>query len=540
VFLRGEKMLINFPRYLFEANRNIQGEIDVIIVGGGIAGLTAAIKCSSNNKKVLLLMKGNYNDCNTYYAQGGIAAAINESDNPKEHFFDTLKAGNFFNDKKNLQILTSEAKNGINFLIENGVKFDKNEKEYFLAMEGGHSLRRILRINGDFTGKEIISSLKDSVSKNENVIIEKNTFLIDLITNENKVKGIVYKKNNNVFTIKSRAVIIASGGYGAIFSKTTNPDVTTGDGIAAAFRAGARLTDLEFIQFHPTAFYHSKAPGFLISEAVRGEGGILKNNEGKTFMSEYHEDAELAPRDVVSRAIYSEMIKSDSENVFLDVSHLSKKFLKNRFPQIYQCCMECGINISKQKIPVSPAAHYTIGGIKADTNGATNLDGLYAVGEAACTGVHGANRLASNSLLEGVVFGIRTGKTVLDYISCEAIENCNIRLYKEKNINTYKFNENYINPVKKDNSKYLGMIRTEEGLVKLINSIINNPILTRTGYNDKKVWELQNILLLSYLSAKSALKRTESRGVHYRKDSKNKNETELHYVIDRQGVKEAE
>ncbi|MBZ4687531.1 MAG: nadB [Clostridiales bacterium] len=539
-------MLDTLPRYLYIPQDAKQEETDVVIAGGGIAGLTAALQCG-RHKRALLVMKNTFPECNTYYAQGGIAAALPPHDSPMEHFKDTLRAGNYFCNKKHLKILTSEAPSAIDFLIKNGVKFDKDRDGFSLAREGGHYTRRILRVNGDGTGQGLVKALKKCVLHDQNIKVVQNTFLVDILTKDNHVTGVILKDKNTFYDIKCQAVIIATGGYGGIFSNTTNPQYTTGDGIAAAFRAGAQLSDLEFIQFHPTAFHHPKAPGFLISEAVRGEGGVLRNPSGERFMLKVHQDGELAPRDVVARAIFKEISATEYNHVYLDVTHLAKEFLEKRFPQIFSHCLQYGVDISKEWIPVVPSAHYTIGGIITDSDGTTTINGLYAVGEAACTGVHGANRLASNSLLEGVVFGLRAGIKAAEYCSGKQSAKgtrC-LKLAKEKNPasnSPASFNEplfyKKMQHVKQLNSKYLGLVRNERDLLKLLRILSENCLYLKLNSPDTRFWEFQNMLLLSYLSAYSALVRKESRGVHYRSDYPEPNSLKIHYVADRQGIEE--
>lgn len=536
-------MLTSLPRHLFCSENFAERIADIIVVGGGIAGLTAALECSKNNK-VMLIIKNDFNDCNTYYAQGGIAAALTPPDSPYSHFYDTLAAGNFFNNEKTLKILTEEAAEAVKYLESAGANFDKNHKGFCLAMEGGHSHRRILRIKGDSTGMGIIEALNNKVLQSKNICIHKNTFLIDILTNNNIAQGVLVKHKNNLFKLYSKAVIIASGGFSTIFSSTTNSQNITGDGIAAAFRAGAEVANLEFIQFHPTTFYDPESSGFLISEAVRGEGGILRNIKGEKFLEKYHKDAELAPRDIVSRAIFSEMNFTNSSHVYLDASHLDNNFLQNRFPQIYTRCMESGLNMSEEWIPVAPAAHYTIGGIAVDQFGATNIPRLFSVGEAAFTGVHGANRLASNSLLEGAVFGKKAAQAACSYSSIkEASPPPEAELFSNNTnkVGTGINNKNIkslTSELKKYNSQYLGLIRSEEEIVMLLEKILENPFLLEAELFCEKTWELQNMLLLSYLTAYSALQRKESRGVHYRNDYHQERKEKINNYLCKKGFRE--
>lgn len=406
-------------RYIFNKDlaRIDRTSADVLIIGSGAAGLYAALSLDPA-KKVLVLNKSDIKHSNSMYAQGGIAAVIEPNplyDDPKQHYEDTLTAGAGLCDKKAVKVLVEEAWENIEKLIELGVPFDRKDGDILLTREGGHGKNRILHSGGDATGLHLTESLAEAVKKHENIQIWDGVFLTDILTNDAGVTGVVVLDNENVaHHIVSPYIIIASGGIGRVYRNSTNAVTATGDGIAAARRAGAKLKDMEFVQFHPTAFIHPDDEGryFLISEALRGEGAILRNRKGEAFMQGVHPLADLAPRDIVSRAIISEMKRSDIPNVYLDITSKSRSFLKNRFPTIYTECMRRGVDIAHDWIPVMPVQHYFMGGIRTDVDGRTNIEGLYACGEAACTGVHGANRLASNSLLECIVFGGRAAKHI--------------------------------------------------------------------------------------------------------------------------------
>ena len=387
---------------------------DVIIVGSGVAGLYSAINLDKS-KKILILSKESMDENNSYLAQGGIAAAVAEGDLPKYHFEDTIKAGAGQCDNEAVSILVEQAPTDVEILCNIGTNFDRNvDGTLTTTREGGHRRFRIIHALGDATGRELIDSLLRECRMRENISIVENCFAVDVVTAKGSYAGLLVKQDNEYKYMMSKAIIFASGGIGQVYKNTTNANVITGDGIAMAYRAGAELSDMEFVQFHPTAMYSENLHEnkFLISEALRGEGGILRNIAGKRFMPEYHEMAEVAPRDIVARAIFAEMKKTNSDFVYLDMTHKAPDLIKGRFPNIYKHCFERGIDMTKQFIPVCPVQHYFMGGIKTDLWGSTNIQGLYACGEAANTGVHGANRLASNSLLEGLVFGRRCAEKI--------------------------------------------------------------------------------------------------------------------------------
>src|SRR5665647_73354 len=394
-------------RYIGELEKNTPlFYTDFLIIGSGIAGLFTALKASAFGE-VVVLTKKTIKDSNTGLAQGGIAAAVHEEDSPFLHLEDTLEAGAGICNIEAVEVLVSEGPDRVRELILAGASFDMKDGNISLAREGAHSKARILHA-ADTTGETIRLALFKNCEEDRRIKIIEDQFLIDLMgIQEGECQGaLVYdnKSGRQVIYI-ARALIMATGGAGQLYQYTTNPDVATADGMAAAYRIGCELSDLEFIQFHPTVLFSHDTQRFLISEAVRGEGGLLYNTQGERFMSKYHPLEDLAPRDVVSRAILSEMTRCNSEYVLLDMSIIPG--VKERFPNIYRTCLSRGINLEKEMVPVSPAAHYTMGGIKTNTRGETSINGLYACGEAACTGVHGANRLASNSLLEGIVFGER-------------------------------------------------------------------------------------------------------------------------------------
>ncbi|WP_246451933.1 L-aspartate oxidase [Alkalicella caledoniensis] len=505
------------PRYLINTkDAEIQVETtDVIIIGAGLAGLYTALRLNKN-LSVTIIAKESISDSNTEQAQGGIAAAICKDDSTELHKKDTLSAGHGLCDEKIVEQVVEKGPEAIEALLEFGVPFDTKEGELALTQEGAHSCRRVLHASGDGTGRVIRESLTARVLELENVRVLEDTFAIDIYTQDNISRGVLTKVGHRYKLILAKYVVLASGGAGQLYKNTTNPEVATGDGIAMAYRAGVNIRDLEFIQFHPTALAIDGAPRFLISEAVRGEGAILLNNSKERFMEKYHELLELAPRDIVSRAMAEEMEREVSEYLFLDLSHLTEEKVSKRFPTIYKTCHQYGIKIPTQPIPVAPAAHYIMGGITVDIEGKTNVQRLLACGEVTSSGLHGANRLASNSLLEALVFG----GNIADVINKNINE---VEISSKFSISeTFNFNgETKPREIKKKISKllwtYAGLKRSKEGLQILISKLeeLMEKINVPTEIED---FEAINMLQIGILLAKGALIREESRGGHYRSD----------------------
>ena len=385
---------------------------DFLVIGAGVAGLRAAIELAEAGT-VLVVAKDSLRESSSEYAQGGIAVALSDDDEVELHEQDTLYAGDGLCDPIAVRTLVEEGPAAIQELIEWGAAFDRAGSKLAFTREGAHSRNRILHAQGDSTGREIARTLYHKASSLPNVTFRSYAATTELLV-EDGVTGAMIRDAQapGEFPIFACAVLLATGGLGRVFLNTTNPDVATGDGVAMAYRAGAEIGDIEFVQFHPTALAVEGAPRFLLSEALRGEGALLRNTRGERFMERYHPLGELAPRDVVARAIVSEMSRTSAPHVFLDLTHRGESFIRQRFPRIYETCLRYGVNVGVDPAPVAPAAHYAMGGVRTDLEGRTNVARLFAAGEAACTGVHGANRLASNSLLEGVVFGIRAGRAM--------------------------------------------------------------------------------------------------------------------------------
>lgn len=385
---------------------------DFIVVGSGIAGLRAAVELARAGARVTVLTKDRREESNTEYAQGGIAVALSEDDEFALHEEDTRTAGAGLCDERAVEVLVRDGRRYIEELIEWGAEFDREDGRLLFTREAAHSRSRILHAHGDATGRELVRSLLARAGKEPGINFLTHAETQSLIVEDGRCRGVRYVDPvlRVPRTLRARAVVLASGGAGQLFQHTTNPEVATGDGMAMAYLAGAQLSDMEFVQFHPTALNLEGAPRFLLSEALRGEGGVLRNASGRRFMRRYHEAAELAPRDIVSRAIVAEMERTVTRTVYLDMTAFGARHLRKRFPKIYATCMSYGLDLARDPVPVSPAAHYSMGGVRTDLDGRTTLPGLYAAGEVACTGVHGANRLASNSLLEGLVFGARAGR----------------------------------------------------------------------------------------------------------------------------------
>lgn len=492
---------------------------DVIVVGSGLAGIYTALNIDKT-KKVLLISKDKIKVSNSSLAQGGIAGELNvDYDAYEKHIEDTLLAGSYLNDLEALKVLVYESSHNLNKLIKYGVNFDRDKNgDISLTKEGGHRERRILHAGGDATGKVIINSLLTLVVNKENINILEDTMAIDLITKDNTCCGIKVLHNDEIKEIVSNFTVLCTGGIGELYKNTTNPNVATGDGIAMSQRVNAKICNMEFIQFHPTAFFHSDdGPKFLISEAVRGEGGYLSNIDGERFMHKYHELRELAPRDIVSQSIYREMYDTWSDHVFLDVTHLDSNFLKKRFPTIYKRCLEFKIDITKDLIPVAPVEHFSVGGIYIDTNGQTTINNLYANGECCDSGVHGANRLASNSLLECIVFGRRIAKHINNN---KETNNNNIILSTDTKIKLSNYNYRYIHSqIKEIMERNVGIVRTCDNLIcayKTITKILED--LQNNKRCCKAYYEVLNMVTVSLLIIDSALKRKESIGCHYRLD----------------------
>ena len=491
---------------------------DVLIIGGGLAGLYTALNINANIN-ITIVVKDTINIANSELAQGGIAAELSKSDDVLiKHIKDTLRAGANLNDALATKTLVYEASDNIERLIEFGVEFDTdNQGNLLMAQEGGHGTRRILRAGGDATGREIMKALKKRITEKENIKLIEGAMAADLIIKNGICRGAtIIDRENNVSDILAAKVVIATGGLGAVYKNTTNPKIATGDGIAMAYRAGAVLHDLEFIQFHPTAFYGDGAgQKFLISEAVRGEGALLLNVEGERFMPKYHELKELAPRDIVSQSIYREMYDTWSDHVYLDIRHQSKDFLMNRFPTIYDKLAQNNIYMEKDLIPVAPVEHFSCGGIMINICGQTTIPNLYACGECAYSGVHGANRLASNSLLVCVDFGHRIANDI--NTSDLIIEECEIPAHKHT-IKHYEFKSVRVE-IRDVMEKYVGIVRTTEGLEiakKIIGRHYRN--LSKTLVASHYYYETLNMATTAMLIIEAAIARKESVGCHYRID----------------------
>ena len=485
---------------------------DFIVIGSGIAGLRAAIELARGGR-VTVLTKDRLDESNTEYAQGGVAVALSDDDEIELHVEDTLKAGAGLCDETAVRVLVEEGPRYITELIEWGAEFDREGGELAFTREAAHSRRRILHAHGDSTGREIVRALLARAKQEPNIEFLAHAATLGLLVEDGRCVGVQYVDPNEsvLREMRARAVVLATGGAGQIFSQTTNPDVATGDGMAMAYAAGATVCDLEFVQFHPTALAAPDAPRFLLSEAMRGEGGRLRNEFGEAFMSRYDERAELAPRDIVSRAIVEEMKRTGTRWVYLDLTHLKSTFLRDRFPKIFLTCLRYGLDITQDRLPVSPAAHYIMGGARTDTFGRTTLAGLYAAGEVACTGVHGANRLASNSLLEGLVFGARAGAAALDdareSLPVAHIEAAPIAI----TLTDWTLDQRALHRVQELMWRRVGIIRDDAELKSALDELAQ---LAEEELNART----RNFITLARLIAQAALWRTESRGGHYRAD----------------------
>ncbi len=513
---------------------------DYIIVGSGIAGLYIALLAIEQGS-VLVLTKGSIDDCNTRYAQGGIAVAMGKDDSPELHFKDTMAAGDGLCDAEAVRILTDEAADCIADLIKFGVPFDTLDGEITLTREAAHSVPRIMHAGGDTTGEHIEVTLSRQVRSTPIKVLE-NCLASEILVNDSKVIGVraLDCRTGSVEEYHCQFLILATGGVGRLFKYTTNSDVVTGDGIALAFEAGAEISDIEFFQFHPTVLRLPGVAPFLISEAVRGEGGILRNVEGHRFMSDYAAEAELATRDIVARSIVYEMKKTHSDRVFLDVKHLPPKLITTRFPQIYRFCLDHGLDITRGLIPVAPAAHYLMGGVKVNSWGETNISGLFAAGETACTGVHGANRLASNSLLESIVFGKRVVQR-----SEMTDAHCNCEEQSDEAI-SYCLPDREVlprvPPLNLPNLQSLmwdkvGIIRSGKSLKEAV-SILATWESSLSQPTDRPSYELNNLVLCARLVTEAALLRQESRGAHFRTDfPQTSPEWQRHIVLRKNAIK---
>jgi L-aspartate oxidase len=492
-------------------------ECDFLVVGAGVAGLRAAIALADAGR-VFVLAKREVRDSATHYAQGGIAAALSDEDEVSLHLQDTLVAGDGLCNVEAVRVLVEEGPSRIEELIEWGTQFDRNGTKLAFTREGAHSRNRVLHAQGDSTGREILRALHAKAKTLKNVCVLEFEMSSDLLLAEGRVVGVsVIGGKGQFHPITASAVLLATGGLGQLYRNTTNPEVATGDGVAMAYLAGAEVSDMEFIQFHPTALYLKNAPRFLLSEALRGEGAYLRNLEMHRFMSKYHTLGELAPRDVVARAIVHELEVTPGPDpvVYLDLTHLDSDHVRRRFPRIHSTCLEHNIDIATDLIPIRPAAHYAMGGVRTDLSGRTSLPGLYAAGEAAATGVHGANRLASNSLLEGLVFGARAGHAMRDHLR----QSPRVKPQKAASSNGPVDSgiEELIREVREVMWNKVGIVRDGLGLRQAIDKLecrqrraAHPP--TRRGF------EARNILTSGLLVARSALAREESRGGHYRTD----------------------
>jgi L-aspartate oxidase len=493
---------------------------DYIIVGSGIAGLYTALLAREQGS-VLIVTKGSIDDCNTKHAQGGIAAAIGKDDSPELHLKDTLTAGDGLCNIEAVRILVNEAPARIADLVNLGVPFDTVNGEIALTKEAAHSVFRILHAGGDATGEYIEVTLSKRVRASRIQVLE-DCLATEILVDQGAVRGVraLDCHTGSIEEFECRFLILATGGAGQLYKFTTNSDVATGDGITLAYRAGAEISDMEFFQFHPTALHLPGVAPFLISEAVRGEGGILRNVDGHRFMTDYAPEADLAPRDVVARSILYEMIKTSSGQVFIDATHLPRYVITNRFPQIYRFCLDHGLDITQNLIPVAPAAHYIMGGVRTNSWGETNIAGLFAVGETACTGVHGANRLASNSLLEAVVFAQRIVEGTLKKTTPERTPSRlgdDVRSSLSPRPTSKAVTSPSLSTLQALIWDKVGIIRSREDLTEAADILAAwQQCLPQP--KDRPSHELANLVVTARLVTEAALLREESRGAHFRSD----------------------
>ncbi|MBM4202588.1 MAG: L-aspartate oxidase [Gammaproteobacteria bacterium] len=503
---------------------------DILIIGGGAAGLSAALHLASH-ARVTVIAKGDIGSGSSHWAQGGVAAVTSTEDSEESHIADTLSAGAGLCDRDAVEFTVRNATTAINALVEWGVEFDREDNEYHLTREGGHSFRRILHV-ADATGKAITTSLTQRVLDHENIQFFNDRLAIDLINRSrlgrysSRISGayVLNRSSGHVEVFQARFVILATGGASKVYLYTSNPDSSTGDGIAMAWRSGCRVANLEFNQFHPTCLYHPHAKSFLISEAVRGEGGVLRLRDGRRFMDRFHELGELAPRDIVARAIDHEMKRTGADCVYLDISHRPPEFIRAHFPTIAARCLEFGIDITRDPIPVVPAAHYTCGGVVVDEHGATDVPGLYAIGETSCTGLHGANRLASNSLLECLVYARSAADHIVTQLH-QPEERVRIPHWDESQV--VDSDEDVVIAHNWDELRrfmwdYVGIVRTTKRLERaqrrldLLKQEINEYYRHYRVSND--LIELRNLVTIAELIVRCAAARKESRGLHYTLD----------------------
>ena len=520
----------------------------VVIVGSGIAGLYASLKIEQQTNLpdgILLITKSKLGESNSRYAQGGMVAVMhdNKADSTESHISDTIKAGAGLSEFNTVKFISEHSDSVVKDLLKFGVEFDRDENgKLCFTREAAHSVRRILHSGGDATGRMIEKALTKDVTENKNIDVYEQTVAVELLVNSNnEIQGVVVFNDltGEYETIYSSAVILATGGTGQLYKYTTNPGVATGDGLALAYNAGAVMQDLEFIQFHPTALAIDGGENrFLISEAVRGEGAKLVNKDGVEFMHKYHEKRELAPRDIVTRANYNEMLENNTDHVYLNASCIDKDKLMQRFPNISRICAENGIDISKDYIPVAPAAHYTMGGVKTNLEGQTSITGLYAIGEVASTGLHGGNRLASNSLLECVVCAYE----VANFIKSQDLKTPKqIDANLKSKIDVYSEDidmealevENLKHRLQEIMWKGAGILRSEETLTNALSEIesLSKEFPRDVKCLSKEEYEFKNMLTVARLVIKSALQRKESRGAHYRLDYLNTDEISRHSLI---------
>jgi len=517
----------------------VEVKTDFLVIGSGVAGLSFALKVAAWGK-VAVVTKREIEESNTKYAQGGIASVWSQEDSFDAHIQDTLVAGDGLCHPDVVEMVVKNGPDRIRDLISWGVNFtlwEKDKTKYDLAREGGHSKRRIIHA-ADLTGEEVEKTLAKRVKRNSNITIYENLIAVNLIVREEECWGayVLDIKKKVVHTFLSKVTLFATGGVGKVYLYTSNSDVATGDGIAMAYRAGAKIANMEFMQFHPTCLYHPEAKSFLISEAVRGEGGILRLKNGEPFMHKYHPQKELAPRDIVARAIDHEMKERGDDCVFLDITNRSRKFIKKRFPNIYQKCRSFGFDMTKEPLPVVPAAHYICGGVLTDTNGRTNVKRLYAVGEVACSGLHGANRLASNSLLEALVFAHRASQeakyAVEQEISFPPVSPWDIG-HAVDSYEAVMVSHNW-DEIRRLMWNYVGIVRSKKRLERAKRRIELLQKEIQEYYWDfiitSDLIELRNIATVGQLIINSAIQRKESRGLHYNLDYPSKDD--LHWQKD--------